>query len=210
MTDQCDEISEVSLKGHLIIIDDDEVLLHQTCESYGKERLWSQNCFSVADGIKIAATFEPEFAVVDLRLAGWQRIGSCRQVERNCRRLPDHYDDCLWQYCDGCCRVKAGAIDYLAKPADADMIEKRCFKPEKKAFPSPPYWPYVCRSREMGTYIACLWNVRSQRFRGLHVVWECTAVLFKEFWPNMRQKSKTSHKPCPPSHPYFLFMLLLI
>lgn len=158
MTDQCDEISEVSLKGHLIIIDDDEVLCTRLAKAMEKRGYEVRTSFSVADGIKIAATFEPEFAVVDLRLAdgnGLEVVDKLRETVEDCRII---MMTAYGNIATAVAAVKAGAIDYLAKPADADMIEKALLQTGEESFPEPPIdpmsadrvkWEHILRVYEM-------------------------------------------------------------
>ena len=49
---------------------------------------------------------------------GWMWSKACAR----CRLKPRDYADRLWQYCTAVEAVKRGAVDYLAKPADADEI----------------------------------------------------------------------------------------
>ena len=124
MTDAPIDTSEVSMKGHLIIIDDDEVLCTRLAKAMEKRGYSVRTAFTVADGIKVAKEFEPEFAVVDLRLAdgnGLEVVDQLREIVEDCRII---MMTAYGNIATAVAAVKAGAIDYLAKPADADMIEK--------------------------------------------------------------------------------------
>ncbi len=158
MTDQFDELSDVSLKGHLIIIDDDEVLCTRLARAMEKRGYVVRTAFSVAEGIKAAKEFEPEFAVVDLRLAdgnGLEVVDQLREIVEDCRII---MMTAYGNIATAVAAVKAGAIDYLAKPADADMIEKALLQTGDESYPEPPSdpmsadrvkWEHILRVYEM-------------------------------------------------------------
>jgi two-component system response regulator RegA len=58
--------------------------------------------------------------------------------------------------------VKEGAVDYLAKPADADAIEQ-ALNAHGRKLPPPPSQSHVGRPGALGTHPAGLRAVRSQR-----------------------------------------------
>ncbi len=132
----------LNTKGNLIIIDDDEVLCTRLGKAMEKRGYEVRTAFSVADGIRIAHEFEPEFAVVDLRLAdgnGLQVVDELRKNVEDCRII---MMTAYGNIATAVAAVKAGAIDYLAKPADADMIERALLQTaDDLAFPEPPVDP---------------------------------------------------------------------
>lgn len=135
------ENEHVSMKGHLIVIDDDEILCTRLAKAMEKRGYEVRTAFSVADGIRIAKEFEPEFAVVDLRLAdgnGLEVVDALRHIVEDCRII---MMTAYGNIATAVAAVKAGAIDYLAKPADADMIEKALLQTEDEGHPEPPADP---------------------------------------------------------------------
>ncbi|MDY0030031.1 MAG: ActR/PrrA/RegA family redox response regulator transcription factor [Pseudobdellovibrionaceae bacterium] len=158
MTDAPIDTSEVSMKGHLIIIDDDEVLCTRLAKAMEKRGYTVRTAFTVADGIKVAKEFEPEFAVVDLRLAdgnGLEVVDKLREIVEDCRII---MMTAYGNIATAVAAVKAGAIDYLAKPADADMIEKALLQTGEDTLPEPPSdpmsadrvkWEHILRVYEM-------------------------------------------------------------
>lgn len=158
MTDAPIDTSEVSMKGHLIIIDDDEVLCTRLAKAMEKRGYSVRTAFTVADGIKVAKEFEPEFAVVDLRLAdgnGLEVVDQLREIVEDCRII---MMTAYGNIATAVAAVKAGAIDYLAKPADADMIEKALLQTDDVTLPEPPVdpmsadrvkWEHILRVYEM-------------------------------------------------------------
>ena len=77
---------------------------------------------SLKEGFNLAHTIRPEYAVVDLRLedgSGIELVKRLRELHPKCRIV------ILTGYgniATAVAAVKAGAVDYLAKPADADDV----------------------------------------------------------------------------------------
>lgn len=149
---------DVSLKGHLLIIDDDEVLCTRLGKAMEKRGYNVRTAFSVKDGILAAQDFEPEFAIVDLRLAdgsGLEVVEKLRSIVEDCRIIM------LTAYgniATAVAAVKSGAIDYLSKPADADAIEAALLQTGDAGLPTPPAdpmpadrvkWEHILRVYEM-------------------------------------------------------------
>ena len=128
-------------KGHLLVIDDDEVLCDRIAKAMQKRGYEVRTAYSVAGGIETAKDFEPEFAVIDLRLAdgnGLQIVEEIRKIVDDCRIVM------LTAYgniATAVAAVKAGAVDYLAKPADADAIERALLQTDELSHPEPPEDP---------------------------------------------------------------------
>ena len=106
----------------LLLVDDDKPFLTRLAramETRGFEVLMAE---SVAEGIAHVKRAAPFFAVVDLRLAdgsGLDVIESLHQARPEARAVV------LTGYgniATAVTAVKLGAIDYLAKPADADAV----------------------------------------------------------------------------------------
>lgn len=106
----------------LLIVDDDEVFLNRLGRSMEKNGFTPTLANSVKEGCKKAAECNPEFAVVDLRLqdgSGLEVVEAIRETS------PDAKIVMLTGYgniASAVAAVKAGAIDYLAKPANVDDI----------------------------------------------------------------------------------------
>src|SRR5690606_8262375 len=83
----------------------------------------------------------PAYAVLDLRLADGSGL-SVVPLVREAR--PDARIVVLTGYgniATAVAAVKAGAVDYLAKPADADQVEAALLAGEDQALPPPPENP---------------------------------------------------------------------
>ncbi len=131
----------INLKGNLLIIDDDEVLCDRLAKAMQKRGYDVRTAYTVHDGMIAAREFEPEFAVIDLRLSdgnGLQIVEKIREIVDDCRIVM------LTAYgniATAVAAIKAGAVDYLAKPADADAIERALLQTRNDGMPEPPEDP---------------------------------------------------------------------
>jgi two-component system response regulator RegA len=147
----------LNIKGHLLIIDDDKILADRLSLAMTKRGFEVRTAYSVAEGLSLAKSFEPEYAVIDLRLEdgnGLQMVAELRTLVEDCRIIM------LTAYgniATAVAAVKAGAVDYLAKPADADAVLRALLQTENSDFPSPPQdpmpadrlkWEYILRIYE--------------------------------------------------------------
>jgi len=120
----------------LLIVDDDNPLRDRLARAMEKKGFQVKQAESVQKGINQARNAPPAFAVVDLRLGD----GSGIEVVEEIRRLKkDSRVVMLTGYGNiptTVAAVKAGAIDYIPKPADADDVENALLaSPESKAIP---------------------------------------------------------------------------
>jgi two-component system response regulator RegA len=142
MTETLELQSQVELLPDrtLLVVDDDAALrtrLGRAMESRGFEVTLAG---SVAEGETIAKAAPPAFAVVDMRLE--DGIG-LRVIEAIREARPDARVVMLTGYgaiATAVAAIKAGAIDYLSKPADADDVVKALLAQgdEKAAPPENP------------------------------------------------------------------------
>ncbi len=106
----------------LLIVDDDQIFLNRLGRSMEKRGFSPTLADSVADGKAAALSLNPHYAVIDLRLEdgnGLEVVEAIRQTS------PDARIVMLTGYgniASAVAAVKAGAIDYLAKPANVDDI----------------------------------------------------------------------------------------
>jgi two-component system response regulator RegA len=124
----------------LLIVDDDEPFLTRLARAMERRGFEVRTAGSVAGGIAAAKAAPPAFAVLDLRLAD----GSGLDVVTALRATrPDARVVMLTGYgniATAVAAVKAGALDYLAKPADADQVEAALLSREM-SLPPPPENP---------------------------------------------------------------------
>ena len=120
----------------LLIVDDDNPLRDRLTRAMEKKGFKVNQAESVQKGISQARNTPPAFAVIDLRL----NDGNGLDVVKEIRKLRnDSRVVMLTGYGNiptAVAAVKAGAIDYIPKPADADDIESALLaSPESKAIP---------------------------------------------------------------------------
>lgn len=126
--------------NRLLIVDDDEPFRTRLARAMERRGYQVTTAESVAEGIAAARTTLPACAVVDLRLgegSGLDVVQALREVRKDVRIVM------LTGYgniATAVAAVKAGAIDYLPKPADADQIEA-ALKMRCRPLPPPPENP---------------------------------------------------------------------
>lgn len=124
----------------LLIVDDDEPLCQRLARAMERRGFVVQTADSVAAGMRLAGAEPPAFAVVDLRLAD----GSGLEVVKTIRKSrPAARIVMLTGYgniATAVAAVKAGAVDYLPKPVDADAVERALLATDA-ALPPPPEDP---------------------------------------------------------------------
>jgi two-component system response regulator RegA len=121
----------------LLIVDDDAPLCQRLARAMERRGFVVSTADSVAGGVAAADERPPAFAVVDLRLGdgnGLDIVGAIRRARPNARIIM------LTGYgniATAVAAVKAGALDYLPKPADADAVE-RALLTRGESLPPPP------------------------------------------------------------------------
>ncbi|HZD26757.1 MAG TPA: ActR/PrrA/RegA family redox response regulator transcription factor [Alphaproteobacteria bacterium] len=124
----------------LLLVDDDAAWLARLAKAMTRRGFEVYTAETVADGIEQAREHAPSFAVVDLRLSdgnGLDVVASLRELR------PDARIVMLTGYgniATAVAAVKMGAVDYLAKPADADDVEAALLAREGE-LPPPPEQP---------------------------------------------------------------------
>jgi two-component system response regulator RegA len=124
----------------LLIVDDDAPLHQRLARAMERRGFIVETADSVASGIAAATAHPPAFAVVDLRLSdgsGLEVVSALREARPGARIVM------LTGYgniATAVAAVKAGAVDYLPKPADADAVERALLATEGET-PEPPEDP---------------------------------------------------------------------
>jgi len=124
----------------LLIVDDDAPLCQRLARAMERRGFIVSTAEGVAGGIAAATADAPAFAVVDLRLgdgSGLDIVGALRRARPGARIVM------LTGYgniATAVAAVKAGAVDYLPKPADADAVERALLALEDGT-PQPPEDP---------------------------------------------------------------------
>jgi two-component system response regulator RegA len=124
----------------LLIVDDDAPLCQRLARAMERRGFVVETADSVASGTAAASARPPAFAVVDLRLgdgSGLAVVEALRAARPTARVVM------LTGYgniATAVAAVKAGAVDYLPKPADADAVERALLAGDG-APPPPPEDP---------------------------------------------------------------------
>ena len=120
----------------LLIVDDDNPFRERLARAMEKKGFAVREAKSVSEGLEMVKKLPPNFAVVDLRLEDGNGLDVIKELSKK-------KSDCRIVMLTGygnlptaVAAVKAGAIDYIAKPVDADDVESALLAaPESKAKP---------------------------------------------------------------------------
>ena len=120
----------------LLIVDDDNPFRERLSRAMEKKGFQVSQAESVKIGIETVRVKKPAFAVVDLRLNDGNGIQVVKEIQT---KNPESRIVMLTGYGNiptAVAAIKEGAKDYLAKPADADDVEKALLAdPNKKSLP---------------------------------------------------------------------------
>lgn len=106
----------------ILLVDDDKPFVSRLARAFEQRGFDVRTAESVADGTSAIRAVPPAFAVVDMRLGSGNGLDV---IEALRRARPDARVVVLTGYgniATAVNAVKLGAIDYLAKPADADEV----------------------------------------------------------------------------------------
>jgi len=141
----------------LVIVDDDKAFLQRLARAMELRGFEVRMASSVAEGIELMRQKPPAFAVVDMRLEdgnGLDVIAELNQIRPESRAIVlTGYGN----FATAVTAVKLGAVDYLAKPADADEVTDALLAPadSKAAPPENPMsadrvrWEHIQRVYEL-------------------------------------------------------------
>ncbi len=124
----------------LLIVEDDKPFLERLSRAMETRGFTVTSCDTVSDGLAQIGRAAPAFAVVDLRLGDGNGLDVVSALKR---KRPEARAIVLTGYgniATAVAAVKEGAVDYLAKPADADAIEQALTAQGRK-LPPPPSNP---------------------------------------------------------------------
>jgi two-component system response regulator RegA len=113
---------KVSAERSVLIVEDDRSFLQRLAKAMEQRGFAVTTAESVADGLLQVERDAPAFAVVDMRLADGNGLDVISALKR---RRPDARGIILTGYgniATAVNAVKLGAVDYLAKPVDADDV----------------------------------------------------------------------------------------
>jgi two-component system response regulator RegA len=124
----------------LLIVDDDKSFLQRLARAMEGRGFNVSTAESVSDGLTQVERAAPAFAVVDMRLGDGNGLDVISALKK---RRPEARGIILTGYgniATAVNAVKIGAVDYLAKPADADDVIAALLATEGKK-PEPPEHP---------------------------------------------------------------------
>jgi len=124
----------------LLLVDDDAPLLRSLERAMDRRGFEVLTATGLKEGLNLAHSTKPDFAVIDLRLED----GSGIELVKRLRELhPQIKVVILTGYgniATAVAAIKAGAMDYLAKPADADDVINALLA-NGSSLPPPPQNP---------------------------------------------------------------------
>lgn len=124
----------------LLIVDDDAPLRNRLARAMEQRGFSVASAESVAEGLEASGTAPPAYAVVDLRLEdgnGLEVVEALRVARDDVRVVM------LTGYgniATAVVAIKAGAVDFLAKPVDADQLTAALLETDRP-LPPPPEDP---------------------------------------------------------------------
>jgi len=140
----------------LLIVEDDRPFLERLAKALEQRGFAVSIAETVADGMRQVEQAAPAFAVVDMRLGDGNGLEVISALKK---RRPDARAIILTGYgniATAVNAVKLGAIDYLAKPADADDVvaallaqENKIDPPEKPMSAGRVRWEHIQRIYEL-------------------------------------------------------------
>ena len=120
----------------LLLVDDDNPFRERLARAMEKKGFEVIQAEGVKKGIDVVKTKKPAFAVVDLRLNDGNGLEVVKHIQNSNENSRIVMLTGYGNIPTAVTAIKEGAIDYLAKPADADDVEKALLAdPNKKAEP---------------------------------------------------------------------------
>ncbi|WP_418136212.1 ActR/PrrA/RegA family redox response regulator transcription factor [Agrobacterium sp. El2ro-1b] len=152
-----DDIDPIGPDRSLLIVDDDGPFLRRLARAMETRGFAVDTAETVSEGIARSKAAPPKYAVVDLRLDDGNGLEVIEAIRQN---RDDTQIVVLTGYgniATAVTAVKLGALDYLAKPADADDVFNALTqrKGEKTEVPENPMsadrvrWEHIQRVYEM-------------------------------------------------------------
>ena len=128
---------ELPADRSLVIVDDDKAFLQRFGRAMEQRGFEVRMGSSIAEGLDLIRQKPPAFAVVDMRLedgSGLDVIAELSKIKPDCRMIVlTGYGN----FATAVSAVKLGAVDYLAKPADADEVTDALLAPPNEKAPPP-------------------------------------------------------------------------
>ena len=134
-TENVKNISEFEDKS-LLIVDDDNPFRERLARAMEKKGFEVSQAEGVKKGIEYVYDKKPAFAVVDLRLSDGNGLEVVKEIQSKNIKSRVVMLTGYGNIPTAVAAIKEGAIDYLAKPADAEDVERALLAdPNQKAAP---------------------------------------------------------------------------
>ena len=134
-TESVKKINEFDDKS-LLIVDDDNPFRERLARAMEKKGFKVSQAESVKKGISSIKQQKTSFAVVDLRLGDGNGLEVVKEIQKSNSKSRVIMLTGYGNISTAVAAIKQGAIDYLAKPADADDVERALLAdPNEKAAP---------------------------------------------------------------------------
>ena len=124
----------------LLILDDDAPLRNRLCRAMETRGFTVMEAGTVSDGVDLVRKAAPAYAVLDMKLddgTGLTLVSELRKKRADCRII---MLTGFGNIATAVAAVKAGALDYLPKPADPDQIAAALLQTGGE-MPPPPQDP---------------------------------------------------------------------
>ena len=141
----------------LLIVDDDAPFRDRLSRAMEKKGFKVSQAQGVKSGIEKVIDSKPAFAVIDLRLSDGNGLEIVKEIQKSTKESRVIMLTGYGNISTAVAAIKNGAIDYLAKPADADDVEKalladpklRAAPPENPMSADRVKWEHIHRVFEL-------------------------------------------------------------
>ena len=122
MNEVAPPLADLDQKPTLLLVDDDVTFCGVLAQALSRRGFEVHSATDVDEGIRLAESVDPEYAVIDLRIgqeSGLLLVKRLHEIDANTRIVMLTGFASIATAVEA---IKLGAIHYLAKPADADEI----------------------------------------------------------------------------------------
>lgn len=141
----------------LLIVDDDNPFRDRLVRSMEKKGFKVVQADSVGSGLLKVKEIDPAFAVVDLRLGDGNGLEVVKEIQKSKKKSKIIMLTGYGNIPTAVAAIKAGAIDYLAKPVNAEDVEtalladssKKASPPENPMSADRVKWEHIHRVFEL-------------------------------------------------------------
>jgi two-component system response regulator RegA len=106
----------------ILLVDDDGSLRDRLLRAFAARGLAARGAADADEAVRIAGTFDPTHAVIDLRMPGRSGLELLSELLERWPALRALVLTGYGSIDTAVSSVRQGAVDYLSKPADADQI----------------------------------------------------------------------------------------